>query len=75
MDPEPSLFLTNFFGDSDAQSGLRTIIFYPLEKGPPNSCLGVQWTVFLFNSHLSITSSLLHLPLWPQRDDEKGRQL
>lgn len=59
MDPEASLFLTNFFGDSDAQSGLRTIIPYPLEQGPPNSYLGVQWTVFLFNSHLSNTSSLL----------------
>ena len=41
MDPQASLFLTNFFGNSDAQSGLRTIIPYLLEQGPPNSYLRV----------------------------------
>lgn len=63
MEPKSSLFLTNIFGDSDAQSRLRTIIPYSLEQGPPNSYLGFQWIVFLFNSHLSITSSSLHFTI------------
>lgn len=71
MEPKSSLFLTNIFGDSDAQSRLRTIILYSLEQRPPNSYLGFQWIVFWFNSHLSLLPPYSILPLWPQRDHEK----